>query len=242
MGELMTDELLLGILTFLTSTVAGVIGVGGGMLLIAVLPLYLPLNAIIPVHGVTQMSSNISRAIFGIKDVQFEVLPKFILGSILGVSLFAFLLSYISLEYVPLFIGIYILLNLWSKSFSSYIKKYESYFMAGFFQTGLSVIVGATGPLTMTLLLKDYEDKDKVVATGAMLMSITHTSKIFVFAIFGFMFFDYIYVMGFMIAGAIAGSYFGTKIRNKIDGKKFINVLKVLLTLLALRAIYTAIF
>ena len=238
----MTDEIILGILTFFTSTVAGVVGIGGGMLLIAVLPTFLPLNAIIPVHGVTQMSSNISRAIFGIKDVQFEVLPKFILGSIVGVSLFAFMLSFVSLDYVPLFIGVYILLNLWSTKFSDYIKKYESYFMAGFFQTGLSVIVGATGPLTMTLLLKDYEDKDQVVATGAMLMSITHTSKIFVFAIFGFMFFDYIYVMAFMIIGAIAGSYFGTKIRHKIDGKKFIIVLKVLLTLLALRAIYSVVF
>jgi len=238
----MIDEILLGLLTFLTSTVAGVVGVGGGMLLIAILPLFLPLNAIIPVHGVTQMSSNISRAFFGIKDVQFKVVPKFVLGSILGVTLFAFLLSYISLEYVPLFIGVYILLNLWSKSFGQYIKKYESYFMAGFFQTGLSVIVGATGPLTMTLLLKDFDDKDKVVATGAMLMSITHTAKLFVFAIFGFMFFEYIYMMIFMVAGAVAGSYFGTKIRHKIDGKKFINILKVLLSLLAIRAIYTTIF
>ena len=238
----MPDEIVLGLLTFLTSTVAGVVGLGGGMLLIALLPLFLPLNAIIPVHGITQMSSNISRAYFGIKDIQFEVVPKFILGSILGVSLFAFLLSYISLEYVPLFIGLYILLNLWSKHFGEYIKKYESYFMAGFFQTGLSVIVGATGPLTMTLLLKDYEDKDKVVATGALLMSITHTTKIFVFAIFGFMFFEYIYIMIFMIIGAVGGSYFGTKIRHKIDGKKFINVLKILLTLLALRAIYTTLF
>jgi len=158
----MPDEIVLGLLTFITSTVAGVVGLGGGMLLIAILPLFLPLNAIIPVHGITQMSSNISRAYFGIKDIQFEVVPKFILGSILGVSLFAFLLSYISLEYVPLFIGVYILLNLWSKRFGKYIKKYESYFMAGFFQTGLSVIVGATGPLTMSLLLKDYEDKDKL--------------------------------------------------------------------------------
>lgn len=238
----MTDAIILGIITFFTSTVAGVVGVGGGMLLISILPLFLPLNAIIPVHGITQMSSNISRAYFGIKDVQFEVLPKFILGSIIGVSLFAVLIWKISLEYVPLFIGIYILLNLWSKKFGAYIKKYESYFIAGFFQTGLSVIVGATGPLTMTLLLKDYEDKDKVVATGAMLMSITHMSKIFVFAIFGFMFFDYIYIMAFMIVGAVAGSYFGTKIRNKIDGKKFVNILKVLLTLLAIRAIYTTLF
>ena len=65
------NELFLGILSFLTSTVAGVVGIGGGMMLIAILPSFLPLNALIPVHGLTQMSSNLSRAVFGYKDVHF---------------------------------------------------------------------------------------------------------------------------------------------------------------------------
>ena len=47
------NELFLGILSFLTSTVAGVVGIGGGMMLIAILPSFLPLNALIPVHGLT---------------------------------------------------------------------------------------------------------------------------------------------------------------------------------------------
>jgi len=230
-------ELLLGLLTFFTSTVAGVVGIGGGMMLIDILPSFLPLNALIPVHGLTQMSSNFSRALFGYKDIQYEVIPKFLLGSILGIALFASILYFISLEYVPLFIGIYILLSLWSKKFNDKIKRYESYFLAGFFQTGLSIVVGATGPLTMTLLLKDYEDKHKVVATGAALMSITHTLKVFVFMFFGFVFFDYIGILAAMIIGAVAGSYAGTQLRDKIDGKKFVMILKVLLSALAIKVI-----
>jgi uncharacterized membrane protein YfcA len=195
------------------------------------------LNALIPVHGLTQMSSNISRAIFGYKDVQLEVIPKFLLGSAIGIGMFAAVLSLISLEYVPLFIGVYILLSLWSEKFNEKIKRYENYFLAGFFQTGLSMVVGATGPLTMTLLLKDYKDKDKVVATGAALMSITHILKVFVFMYFGFVFFDYIGVIVAMIIGAVAGSWAGTKLRDKVDGKKFIIILKVLLTALAIQVI-----
>ena len=169
-------ELFLGIITFLTSTIAAIVGLGGGMMLIAILPSFLPVNALIPVHGLTQVTSNLSRAIFGYKDVQYEVIPKFLIGSFLGIALFASILNFISLEYVPLFIGLYILLSLWSQKFNEKIKKYESYFLAGFFQTGLSMVVGATGPLTMTLLLKDYKDKDKVVATSAALIL---TSSIF---------------------------------------------------------------
>jgi uncharacterized membrane protein YfcA len=231
------DELILGLLTFFTSTVAGIVGIGGGMMLIVILPSFLPLNALIPVHGLTQMSSNVSRAIFGYKDVQLEVIPKFLLGSAIGIGMFAAVLSLISLEYVPLFIGVYILLSLWSEKFNEKIKRYENYFLAGFFQTGLSMVVGATGPLTMTLLLKDYKDKDKVVATGAALMSITHILKVFVFMYFGFVFFDYIGVIVAMIIGAVAGSWAGTKLRDKVDGKKFIIILKVLLTALAIQVI-----
>ena len=233
----MIDELILGLISFFTSTVAGVVGLGGGMMLIAILPSFLPLNALIPVHGLTQMSSNLSRAVFGYKDIQFETIPKFLLGSLVGVGVFATVISLISLEYVPLFIGLYILLSLWSQKFNDKIKKYENYYLVGFLQSGLSVVVGATGPLTMTLLYKDYEDKNKVVATGAALMSISHILKIFVFMYFGFVFFDYLGIIIAMIIGAVAGSFAGTKLRHKIDGKKFAIVLKVLLSVLALKLI-----
>ena len=231
------DELILGLITFFTSTIAGIVGVGGGMMLIVILPSFLPLNALIPIHGLTQVSSNLSRAIFGYKDVQYEVIPKFLLGSAIGIGIFAAVLNLISLEYVPLFIGVYILLSLWSEKFNEKIKKYESYFLAGFFQTGLSMVVGATGPLTMTLLFKDYEDKNKVVATGAALMSITHILKVFVFMYFGFVFFDYIGVIVAMIIGAVSGSWVATKLRDEIDGKRFTIILKVLLSALAIQVI-----
>ena len=203
----MNQELLLGIITFFTSAIAGVVGLGGGMILIAVLPSFLPIQALVPIHGLTQLSSNFSRAIFGYKDVKVEVIPKFLSGSLLGVSFFSIILYYISLEYVPLFIGIYILFSLWSQRFNEKIKRYESYVVIGFFQSGLSIVVGATGPLATTLLVKDFDDKHTVVATAAALMSITHTLKVFVFMFFGFVFFDYIGVLTAMIIGAIAGSY-----------------------------------
>ena len=236
----MQEEILLGLLTFFTSTVAGVVGLGGGMILIAVLPSFLPITAIIPVHALTQMSINFSRAIFGFKDIQTEVIPKFLFGSILGISLFACIIYYISLSYVPVFIAVYILLSLWSNKFNQRIKRYESYFLAGFFQTGLSIVVGATGPLTMTLLLKDYDDKNKVVATGAALMGLTHILKVIVFIFFGFVFIDYISILTAMIIGAILGSYAGTFLRNKIDGKKFLFALKMLLSALAIKLIIGA--
>ncbi|AXH11744.1 sulfite exporter TauE/SafE family protein [Halarcobacter bivalviorum] len=233
----MNTEILLGIITFLTSTIAGVVGLGGGMILIAVLPSFLPINALVPIHGLTQLSSNLSRAVFGYKDVKVEVIPKFLIGSLAGVSFFAVILYFVSLTYIPLFIGIYILLSLWSQKFNDKIKKFESYYLIGFIQSGFSIVVGATGPLATTLLVKDYNDKDTVVATAAALMSITHLLKVFAFMLFGFVFFDYIGILVAMIIGAVAGSYAGTKLRDKIDGKKFMLALKIILSLMAIKLV-----
>lgn len=230
-------EIFLGFVAFLTSIIAAVVGVGGGMILIAILPSFLPINAIIPVHGLTQATSNISRAFFGYKDIKYSVIPKFLLGSFVGIAIFASILSLISLEYVPLFIAFYILLSLWSQTFNEKIKKYENYYIAGFFQTGLSMVVGATGPLTITLLFKDFKDKNVVVATSAALMSITHLLKVIVFAYFGFVFFDYIFIILAMVVGAVLGSFVGTKLRDIADGKRFAIILKVVLTILALKMI-----
>lgn len=233
----MTTEILLGIITFFTSIVAGVVGMGGGLILIAILPMYLPVNAIIPVHGVTQMSSNISRAIFGWNDIQFDVVKKFFIGSCFGVLSFAGLLYIISLTYLPLFIGFYILLSLWSSKFNEMIKHYESYYAIGFLQSGIALFVGATGPLSITLLYKDFHERDKVVATAALFMSITHTFKVATFIFFGFVFKEYWALLACMVTGAIAGSYAGTKLRHLLDGKRFLFALKVLITMLAIRVI-----
>ena len=44
------------------------------------------------------------------------------------------------------------------------------------------MVVGATGPLSMALLLKEFNDNNKVIATQAALMSLTHNFKIFAFS------------------------------------------------------------
>lgn len=40
-----------------------------------------------------------------------------------------------------------------------------------------------------------------------------------------------------MIIGAVTGSFVGTKLRDKIDGKKFELILKLLLSVLAIKLI-----
>jgi len=229
---------LLIIITALTSFITAITGVGGGMTLIAILPSFLPAHILIPVHGVTQLFSNISRASFGYKEIYFDALPKYLLGSLVGVTFFSSLLLYLSFTYIPLFIGVYILLSLWSRKFDLILKKFESYYIMGFLQSGLSLFVGATGPMSMPMLMKDCKDPNQVVVTVAALSSITHTLKIFVFIALGFAFFDYLELMILMVVGSVLGSYLGTLVRKKINIKHLVLFIKILLSCLAIKSIY----
>ncbi len=233
----MPVEAILGIAAFLTSVIAGVIGFGGGMLLISIMPIFLSAGAIIPVHGATQLASNSSRMVFSLKDVKRELLPRFLLGSLLGVLVFSVILTNIPTTYVPIAIGAYMLLNLWSPDFATLIKRYENYYLIGFLQTGLGLIVGAPGPIAMSVLTKDLDNKDQIIATASMFMTITHLAKIPVFGLIGFSLIDHSYLLIFMVAGSILGSYVGTKIRLAANNEKLILIIKILLTLMAVRMI-----
>ena len=60
----MTNDILLILIAFGTSTLTAITGIGGGMMLIAIMPGFLPAAAIVPVHGMVQLFSNSSRAFF----------------------------------------------------------------------------------------------------------------------------------------------------------------------------------
>ncbi|GLQ70835.1 sulfite exporter TauE/SafE family protein [Vibrio penaeicida] len=236
----MDIEYTLGLLSFVTSLVAGVIGFGGGMLLIAILPTFLPPSLIIPIHGITQLASNSSRMLFSLKDVQWALLPQFLVGSFVGVLLFGYLLSNISMEYVPVGIGLYILLNLWSQRFSKFISRYESYYLIGMVQTGLGLIVGATGPLSLSVLTKELKSKDHIIATSSMFMTISHLAKIPVFMVIGTSLFGSVQLLIYMVIGSILGSFVGTKLRMATKNEKLIMWIKILLTTMAIKMMVSA--
>ena len=230
-------EYTLGLLAFVTSAIAGVIGFGGGMLLIVFLPMFLSPNLIIPVHAITQLASNSSRMVFSFKDVKWGLFPKFLTGSMVGVLLFGYLLSNIPTEHVPVGIGTYILLNLWSQRFSTLFSQYESYYFIGLLQTGLGLIVGTTGPLSLAVLTKDLRSKDEIIATSSMFMTVSHLFKIPVFWVIGASLFENTSLLVLMITGSILGSLVGTKMRRVANNEMLILGIKILMSLMALRMI-----
>jgi len=233
-------EIFLGIISMVSSTAAAVFGLGGGLILISFLPDFLPADAIVPVHGVTQLASNTSRAFFSYRSIVWRLLPLFFAGSLLGAALFGILVINISTAYIPVFIGFYILLKLWSERMGKLLSSFDNLFILGFLQTGLGVLVGSTGHLAMPRLLKEISDRDGIVSTSGMFMSLSHGLKLLAYGIIGFKFSQYFPLLVCMVSGALIGSFGGTLLRRKISNRWFSQILKILLTVMALRMIYSA--
>lgn len=206
----------------------------------AILPAFISPSLIIPLHGITQLASNSSRTLFSLNDVKWGLLRPFLIGSIIGSVIVVSVLSYIPVDYIPVAIGLYMLLNLWSPRFSAAISKYESYYLLGFVQTGLGLVVGATGPIVLAVLTKQIKSKDQIIATSSMCMTISHFAKIPVYFTLTSSLFSNVTLISYMVIGAVVGSFVGTKLRLAANNDKIIKIIKCMISLLAIRMVVAA--
>ena len=234
----MSNDVLLILIAGATSAVTAVTGIGGGMMLIAIMPGFLPAAAIVPVHAVVQLFANSSRAMFGWRFLRWEFVLAFIAGSILGGSIAAGIAREINLAYTPLFIAAYILFITWGPAPKFKKPPPGEFVIIGALQTGLSMLVGATGPMSQAALMARGLKRDALVVSGALMTTFTHLTKVLLFALLGFSFIEFWQVILGMSIAVIVGALIGTRIRYQVPEALFRSILKWALTLLALRMIY----
>ena len=187
----MSNDILLILIAGISSSITAVTGIGGGMMLIAIMPGFLPAAAIVPVHAVVQLFANSSRALFGWRFLRWEFVLAFIAGSVFGGAIAASITREINLEYTPLFIAAYILFIVWGPAPKFDKPPPGEFVVIGAIQTGLSMLVGATGPMSQAALMSRGLKRDALVVSGALMTTFTHLTKVVLFAILGFSFAEY---------------------------------------------------
>ncbi|MCP2041042.1 putative membrane protein YfcA [Neisseria sp. HSC-16F19] len=238
----MLTEFILTLSNLATSLLTGITGLGGGMILLGLMPLFLPAAAIVPVHGVTQLAANASRAWFGRDALEWRYFRPFLVGSLAGIAVFGVAVHWVNLDWIPLFIGIYILLLQWAPRLIRLMQRLENFYVCGFIQTGLGLFVGAPGPLAIAMLNRRYDNKHMVVSVGALMMSVVHFAKLPVYLSLGFSFAEYGLLMAWMVAASIAGSWLGVRLRHRFPMPWLAKILPWLLTAIALKLIVTMLF
>jgi uncharacterized membrane protein YfcA len=231
------SELLLIPIAFLTSCLTAVMGMGGGVLLIAVMPGLVPAAVIVPLHAATQLASNISRAGFGWRDIDFGIIPAFVVGALAGAWLGAEVYQRLDMHWLPALIGLCILLFTWVPLPAVRGGGQWSLLLLGFYQTGLGMVAGATGPVGAAVLLRRNTARDWLVVNTAVYMTLNHALRVAAFIAIGFSFAAWWPLLSGMIVAGILGSWVGTRLRHLVPQLNFQRLFRWMVTLLALRMI-----
>jgi uncharacterized membrane protein YfcA len=230
-------ELALVPIALLTSCLAGVLGMGGGVLLLAMMPGLLPTSAILPLHAATQLASNLSRAAFDWRFVDLALIPAFALGALAGAWLGGELYRGMDLSWLPVVIGVFILVITWFELPAVAGAGQPALALLGFYQTGLGMVAGATGPLGSAVLMRRKRERDWLVVNTAVYMSVNHGLRVLAYFALGFSFVPWWPLLGGMVVAGIAGSWLGTRLRKHLPQRNFQRWFKLLVTVLALRMI-----
>ena len=234
---------LLAVLTgaaLLTSILSGMIGMGGGVVLLALMTVFLPLKLIIPIHGVVQLVSNISRASLLPSFINTRLLAWFAVGLPFGAYPAMVILK--SVESETPFLIIIVVLILYAVFKPKNLPQLKLP-MWGFLGIGaavgfLSPLVGCTGPFLAPFFLRDDFSKEEIVASKAAVQVLGHLLKIPVFLHLGFDYLEYALPILLMSLSALVGSKLGVVLLKRMSTTVFQWLFKVALTLAALRLVY----
>jgi len=224
-------------IAFCASVLAAVMGMGGGILLITLMPGLVPAPAILPLHAAIQLASNASRAFFGWRHIDAGIIPGFVVGALLGAVLGAGIYGGLDTRWLPAMIGLLILLFTWVPLPSVRGGGQLALALVGFYQTGLGMIAGATGPVGAAVLMRRNTERDWLVVNTALYMSLNHVIRVAAFALIGFSFGQWWRLLGTVIVAVILGSWVGTRLRARVPQYNFQRLFRWMVTLLALRMI-----
>lgn len=229
----MTLILLLSLAAFITSSLTAAMGVGGGVVLLALMAQFVPPALLIPLHGAAQLMSNTSRVVVQRKHIDWVYIKPFLLGSILGVLLVTPLALYMPVPLGQMLLGVFILVATWKSSWLKLSNWHPA--ASGGITSGLSLVLGATGPLVMSVLPKNRWDRQVVVGTHGMAMVIQHGIKVLAFSSLSFDWGEYWPMLVGIGVATLAGNLAGARLLAGVPEEKFDLVLNWILTLLALR-------
>lgn len=217
----------------------------GGIMLLAVMLLFMDPTVAIPIHGLVQLASNASRTLVHTRVVRKDLLGPFALLVLPAGFLMMPLVRHAPAEGLKLVIGLFVLIATWQPGWlllgfdPGRLRVAPRFALLGAVAGGLSPILGATGPFIAPFFLGIGLTRFELIGTKAACQATIHLAKILLFGIAGFAFFDHALLCVGMTIGVVAGTWLGTRVLHRLDDLRFTQLYKAALTLVALRLIWS---
>ena len=231
--------IILAAVAFLTSAFSAIVGMGGGIILLGTMLLFLDPFVVIPVHGAIQMVSNASRATVQRKHLAWSLIWRYsILLLPFGLIAIQFVV-YVPQEILKAFIGLFVLLATWRPKWllvgtrPQAINANHRFILLGGVVGFLNILVGAVGPFIAPFFLNMDFSRQTIVGTKAACQTAGHLVKILLYGIVGFAFLTYLPLFAVMVPMVLLGTWVGSRLLEKVSDVSFVWLFKTVLTLVA---------
>ncbi|MFO1087862.1 MAG: TSUP family transporter [Reyranellaceae bacterium] len=225
----------LSLLMICTSLLSGVFGMAGGLILVGVLLVVMPLPQAMVLHAVTQMASNGWRALLWRRHIVWKLTLANLVGSMASVGLWSIWL------YVPDKAVALLLLGLSPFVVRAIPESVLPRMLGGGQMLGGSAVCmmlmltsGVTGPLLDTLFLRSSLGRKEIIATKAACQLFNHSLKLVYFGLL-------IeqsgsaepWVVGLAIAASMLGTSLGKLVLERLSDIQFRTWSNRIITVLA---------
>ena len=173
----------LGVATFATSFISGILGMAGGMILMGVLLAFVPLPVAMVLHGIAQLTANAGRALMLRREIDWRVAAGYAAGALIALALFAVMRFVVGKPAALIAIGAtpFIALALPERLHLNVQRRWHP-FACGVICLALSLAAGIAGPILDLFFVRSKMTRHAVVATKAITQSLSHLLKTFYFA------------------------------------------------------------
>ncbi len=232
--------LALTLVALVTSAISAVVGLGGGVTLLAVMAAMMPAPLVVPLHGVVQLVSNGTRAFLLREHVHRRIFFVYVVPATLGVFVGARWYVGSPLPWFRPAVGIFIVLYLLTYLRKPRLGRLPIWIFApvGLVIGTLASLLGATGPLVAPFFVREDLEKEEVVGTQAAIQIITHLAKIPAFFLMGFAYGTHWQTLVPLVAAAVAGTVLGRRLLGRIPTVAFRRVFMTALFLIAMNLIF----
>lgn len=245
--EVGIETLVLWGVSALTAVVSAVLGMAGGIMLLAVMLLFLEPAVAIPVHSVAQLASNGSRSLLHWGAVRRDLLTPYLILLVPAGMLSVPLTQRANPDLLRLAIGIFVLVATWRREWLSFgfdpgrIPTFPRFTLVGGLAGLFGPVVGATGPFIAPFFLGLGLSRFELIGTTAACQATGHLVKLALFGSGGFDFAAHALLYGGMIAAVVVGTSVGTRLLHRVPEKLFPTIYKTALSLVAARLVGSSI-
>ena len=247
MGEIGLEYGVLWTASLLTASLSAVLGMAGGILLLAVMLLFLDPVVAIPIHAIAQLASNSSRTLVHLRAIRRDLLLPYLILLVPAGMLSVPLTRHAPPDLLRAAIGVFVLVATWRREWlllgfdPARIPTGPRFTLVGGLAGLLGPVVGATGPFIAPVFLGLGLTRFELLGTTAACQATGHLVKIALFGSGGFAFGSHAPLYLGMIVAVVLGTSLGTKLLERIPEERFPLIYKTALTAVAARLVWSGV-